>query len=190
MENLLGFLMSNSTFQSTNAQTLEPTLSAVQQRILRVTANMPKVKFYYRVLESGERIPPPEEVSAVFLIALRDNAIVAIRNHRGWDLPAGHLENREGIIEALQREAREEASMTFSNPIPFVIVTSDSQEQKYEGKCMIGFVTKEFTLNAFIPAPDSIERRVKPIGEFLSLYEQDKVAMKFMIERAQTFLNN
>ncbi len=149
---------------------------------------MEALKFDIKILESGEKIPPPQEVSAVFLIALTDNNIVAIRNQRGWDLPAGHLEEGEGILEALQREVREEASMTYTNPIPFVIVTSDSQDQKYRGKCMIGFATKKFVLNDFIPAPDSQERKVMPTEEFLSLYRQDKIAMGSMIETARNIL--
>jgi 8-oxo-dGTP diphosphatase len=149
---------------------------------------MSDVKFKITFLNLGEKIPPPQEVSAVFLVALQDGKIVAIHNHRGWDLPAGHLEDGEGILEALKREAQEEASMVFTNPIPFALVTSDSQDSKYVGKCMVGFTTKEFVLNDFIPAPDSDSRKIILIEDFLSLYEQDREAMRLMVEKAQGIL--
>jgi 8-oxo-dGTP diphosphatase len=146
------------------------------------------MKFETRILNLGEEMPAPQEVSAVFLIALKDGNIVAIRNHRGWDLPAGHLEEGEEILVALKREVEEEASMNFVNPIPFVIVTSDSEDPRYKEKCMIGFTAKEFTLNEFVPAPDSEQREIMPVEEFLSLYGQDKVSMRSMIQAAQEIL--
>jgi len=146
------------------------------------------MKFKSKILTSGDKIPASEKVSAVFLIALKDQQIVAIRNHRGWDIPAGHVEEKEKILEALRREAQEEASMTFTNPIPFVIVTSDSQDPKYKEKCMVGFAVKEFQLNDFVPAPDSKERKLMEIEEFLALYEQDKENMRSMIDKAKYIL--
>ncbi len=152
--------------------------------------HMKNLKFEIKFLNPKEKIPPQQEVSAVFLIALKDTSIIVIRNHRGWDIPAGHLEEKEGILEALQREAREEASMTYTHPIPFVLVFSDSEEQKYKGKCMIGFTTKEFELNDFVSAPDSSERKIMSIEEFLSLYEHDKMGMRSMIEKAHEILSD
>lgn len=152
---------------------------------------MPEIEstlFEIKFLNSQEKIPSPQDVSAVFLIALRKGNIVAIRNHRGWDLPAGHIEEGEGVFEALQREVREEASMSFENSIPFVMVVSNSQDPKYQGKCMIGFATKEFVFDDFITAPDSEERKIMPIEEFLSRYEQDKITMRLMIEKAVNVL--
>ena len=150
---------------------------------------MENLKFEIKWLSAGEKIPPPQEVSAVFLIALKDNTIVAIHNHRGWDLPAGHVEEGEGIFDALRREAKEEASVTFANPTPFVLVASNSQDKKYAGKCMIGFTTKEFALGDFAPAPDSQARKIMSIEDFLLAYEQDKAAMRLMIEKAQAILD-
>ena len=64
---------------------------------------MKKIIFQHRIITSNESIPPSEKVSAVFLVALKNDAIVVIRNHRGWDLPAGHLEDSESVLEALLR---------------------------------------------------------------------------------------
>lgn len=149
---------------------------------------MEDIKFTVRVLASGEAIPTSQEVSAVFLIALKDNDIVAIRNYCGWDIPAGHVEPGEGLLGALQREASEEASMKFQNAIPFAMVTSTSEDPKYQGKCMVGFATKDFTFEEFAPAPDSKERKVMDVGEFLSVYESDKENMRLMITTAHSLL--
>ncbi len=142
------------------------------------------------MLNPGDTLPAPNEVSAVFLVALQKEHIVTIHNHRGWDLPAGHREEGEGLLQTLAREVREEASMVFTNAIPFVVVTSDSENLKYKGKYMVGFVTKEFTLNEFVPAPDSTERKKMSINEFVSLYEGDKAFMKMIIEAAQRKFEN
>jgi hypothetical protein len=89
---------------------------------------------------------------------------------------------------ALQREASEEASMKFKNAIPFAIVTSTSEDPKYQGKCMVGFATQDFTFEEFAPAPDSEERKVMDVDEFLSVYQSDKENMRLMITTAHSLL--
>lgn len=138
-------------------------------------------------INPADPLSSAKEVSAVFLIALKDGKIVAIRNHRGWDIPAGHVEEGETIMEALIREVHEEASMDFNDAIPFVRVSNDDREGKYAGKCMIGFVTSDFTLNEFIPAPDSEERKLMKTEEFVALYQGQQEDMERMIEKAQSF---
>jgi ADP-ribose pyrophosphatase YjhB (NUDIX family) len=149
---------------------------------------MRDIKFTVRLLPSGEAVPSPHEVSAVFLIALADKNIVAIRNQRGWDIPAGHMESGESLLGAIHREAQEEASMKFKNAIPFVTVTSTSEEPKYKDKCMVGFATKDFALEEFVPATDSYEREVMNDEAFLSLYQSDKENMRLMITAAHSLL--
>lgn len=51
------------------------------------------------------RKPPAREpVSAVFLLAIKGDTILAVRNERGWDIPGGHVEPGESYPGALARE--------------------------------------------------------------------------------------
>ena len=145
---------------------------------------MDNVIFDVEIIDPRKSLPSSHSVSAVFLIALSGNNIVAIRNHRGWDLPAGHVEDGETLLGALQRETQEEASMRFQNAIPLAVVTSNSKDQKYAGKCMVGYMTKEFIFDPFTPAPDSEERKLMDKEEFLLLYQGNRENMKLIVDKA------
>jgi len=41
--------------------------------------------------------------------------LLALKNERGWDIPGGHLDEGESVIEATHREVLEEASVTIRN---------------------------------------------------------------------------
>lgn len=57
-------------------------------------------------------VPDESLVTAVLGFAYdSDGKIILTRNHRGWDLPGGHVEPGETIIEALHREMHEEAGI-------------------------------------------------------------------------------
>ena len=140
--------------------------------------------FNVEFIDGNILLPKSDKVSAVFLLAIRDEQILAIYHDRGWDVPGGHVEHGEGIIDALKREAWEEACVRFTDAKPFVLVYSDSIEDKYIGKCMVGFVATNFILKDFVPAPDAEKRAMMDWGEFLKLHPQGRDTMKAIVERA------
>jgi 8-oxo-dGTP pyrophosphatase MutT (NUDIX family) len=62
-------------------------------------------------------MPTRELCTAVFGVGVMvDGRIVLTRNHRGWELPGGHIEPGESIEQALIRESLEEGGFEPVNP--------------------------------------------------------------------------
>jgi 8-oxo-dGTP pyrophosphatase MutT (NUDIX family) len=62
--------------------------------------------------------PPLELCTAVACIALAGvnlDKVVLTRNHRGWEVLAGHIEPGESLDDTLRREAMEEGGFTISD---------------------------------------------------------------------------
>ena len=61
--------------------------------------------------------PPEANVSAVHCLAFAGDQLVLARHvSRGWTIPGGHVEPGESVIEALRREALEEAGVVVGEP--------------------------------------------------------------------------
>ena len=125
-------------------------------------------------------LPPTSKVSAVFFLGIKDNQILSIRNERGWDIPGGHVEEGEALLEALRRETLEEASAKFMKVKPFLYLSSDDYD-----KVMLFYFTNDFVLEEFKPHEDSFERAVLSIEDFLSKYYGDKEMMRRIFKIAQ-----
>jgi 8-oxo-dGTP pyrophosphatase MutT (NUDIX family) len=132
-------------------------------------------------------LPPVDQVSSVALIALNQYGEILVTQHkeRGWDIPGGHIENNEGLIEALRREVFEEAGATFEKVSPIAMITSDATEDKYRGKSMLIFATKNFQLiEPWRPSDDVTDRAVLNGNEMLKGYHGDKDGMVELLNLA------
>ena len=49
------------------------------------------------------------------IVLQRNGKVLLIRNHKGWDLPGGHIKEDENIISGLVREVYEETGLTLSS---------------------------------------------------------------------------
>ncbi|OGZ73113.1 MAG: hypothetical protein A2908_01115 [Candidatus Staskawiczbacteria bacterium RIFCSPLOWO2_01_FULL_38_12b] len=127
------------------------------------------------------------EVSAVFLIGFISEKVVACRNERGWDIPGGHLENEEELIDGLRREAEEEAGVSFMNAILYAKSTTSSKG-KYKDKYMVVFVSNSCKLEDFTPKPDALERDLLDTETLIERYHGEKDLLCDLIQKAQESL--
>ena len=89
-------------------------------------------------------LPPNDLVSAVFLLAMKDDLIVAVRNERGRDIPGGHVE---------AGETPEGAAATFAWAEPFAIVSVPARLQ-----VMLFYATSAFEPSALSGSGDALKR--------------------------------
>ena len=111
-------------------------------------------------------LPPSDRVSAVFLLAMNDERILAVRNERGGDIPGGHVRPDETLAAALARETLEEAAATFAWAEPFAIISVPDRSQ-----VMLCYVTSAFDLATFVRTEDAVERTLLgPLAELMRRY--------------------
>ncbi len=143
-------------------------------------------KFFIKYIDKNTDLPKKELVSAVHLLAINGSKILGIRNERGWNIPGGHVEQGETLEEALVREVQEEAGASFSDAKPLAIIESDNQD-KYKGKVMLVYATKNFELGKFTPSEDAFEREIIETKEFLERHK-DVIDFAELILRAKSLI--
>lgn len=131
-------------------------------------------------------LPKINTVNAVFLVGFIDNKIIATKNERGWDIPGGSVELTDfDLISALKREADEEAGSIIGEVIPFAVM-----QFKDRKTVMLFYTSKDCILVDFTPKPDSSEREIMSIPDFISKYNWRKDIMEILIKRALFALEN
>jgi 8-oxo-dGTP pyrophosphatase MutT (NUDIX family) len=121
------------------------------------------------------------QISAIFLIGIKDGMILAVRNERGWDIPGGHVETSDAdLYSALIREVNEESGVVLKEVEPFALMRFDEKGDR----SMLFYLSNVFELEEFIPKEDAFERQMMPISEFLQKYNWKKNVIQPIIEYA------
>ncbi|MEK7588978.1 MAG: NUDIX domain-containing protein [Patescibacteria group bacterium] len=147
-------------------------------------------QFFTKYIDENTVLPVRELTSSVFLIAIKDGKILAIQNERGWDIPGGHVEEGESVLEGLVREVQEEGGATFQNEKLLALIESDD-EGKYKDKVMLVYMADNFELGEFVPSEDAFGREEVEIEEFIKRYSQSHSGLDLidMVHRAKELLN-
>ena len=106
-------------------------------------------------IQAPEEVPDRRFVSAVFLIGFVGDQVLAARNERGWDVPGGHLQAGESLLEGLGREVEEEAGATFAQAVAFA-----SLSQPGRSRVMVYFAAGPCSLGRLVPKKDALERKL------------------------------
>lgn len=138
-----------------------------------------------RAIETEADRPRDDLISAVFLIALRGDGILSVRNERGWDIPGGHVEPPETPLSALVREVLEEASASFRQAEPCSFATVPNRRD-----IMLFFATDDFELGPFSSSADAIDRDVVPIQVLLDRYYGPKNILRQIISSAEAVIRS
>jgi 8-oxo-dGTP pyrophosphatase MutT (NUDIX family) len=78
------------------------------------------------VLTLTDEWPPDEQIATAHCLAFDGDAIVLARHvERQWTIPGGHREAGEGVLDALRREAREEAGIEIGPPALLAVERCD-----------------------------------------------------------------
>lgn len=76
-----------------------------------LSGNWKNTTFWYFYISNA--LPVNAIATTATGLIIWDNKIVLVEHkNRGWELPGGHIEDGESIIEALTRELHEEAGLT------------------------------------------------------------------------------
>lgn len=59
----------------------------------------------------SDRIPDESLCTAVCCVTVCRNKLVLVENKRGWEIPAGHVEENEDVVKATLREVLEETGL-------------------------------------------------------------------------------
>jgi len=69
---------------------------------------------YYEFIETQE-LPEKDLLTCIFAYVYLKWKVYLTKNHRGWELPGGHIEKWENFDEALDRELSEEIWTTIKS---------------------------------------------------------------------------
>ena len=149
--------------------------------------------FVIEELNPFAELPPPELVSAVALVAFdSEGRVLSTQHHdasRGWDLPGGHVEPGEGVLEALHREVWEEAGSKFETAVPIANLNSNETEGEYVGKRIYIFVVEEVNfVEDWQPHQDIAGRAFLEVETLLERYRGDREMLEQLIELAKSQL--
>lgn len=138
-----------------------------------------------------ESLPPLGQTLTAHCVPFTaDGKIVAVNViGRGVDIPGGHIDANETAIEAMQREAQEEARITVSNPViidVWRLSSTDSALGLSQKPFILLYSVEVESMEDFHPNDEVSERLVLEPNDFIASYFGDKRQARVMVEKALT----
>lgn len=119
-------------------------------------------------------LPPPEQIVGVVVLpflAPSRVVVVNVRKRGEWEFPGGHVEEREGPLEAARREAREEAGVELGD-LHLIgrkwlhLLNPDRNElRRYDSRCLLVYWADVAAVKDTAPNSEVSERRAVQIQE-------------------------
>ncbi len=105
---------------------------------------------------------------------------VAIKNKRGWDIPGGHVQNKENPLQTFSREFYEETGCTLlDNAYVIAVLISKRNPHTgivvYTGTCKIGI---------FTPTNEIQTSKFVSKEQLLNIYFGDKLILHQLLDLA------
>ena len=138
----------------------------------------------------SERIMPTHIVAVGSVVVRDDGRILLVKNsYRGiWEYPGGQVEVGENLIEALQREIREESGIEVEVGELFCISSNTCKYSGYYGvkeiptKVMMDFICKP------VGGTEQTSDETSDVGWFTPEEARDMIAAPALKERFEAFL--
>lgn len=141
-------------------------------------------RFQLAFAEDGAAIEAATEtITATFAFVINSNGeLLTLQNERGWDIPGGHIDDDEGVLDATHREVLEEACVTISDPQFYAFI-------KNGDTAMAVFLAKPDEEREFVPNSEdpTSDRTWMKIDDFKQVYSGgDKTMMFSLLDRIPT----
>lgn len=133
-------------------------------------------------------VPRLEETITSHCVPLtNDGKIIAVNViGRGLDIPGGHIDGQETAIQAMQREALEEAQIIVQDPVLIDVWRLSSKDTKLglsEKPYLALYAANVKSILEFVANTETDERLVLEPEEFILKYFGDKGQARIMAEQ-------
>lgn len=117
----------------------------------------------------------PETITATFAFVQDEKGnLLTLQNERGWDIPGGHLDEGETLLDATHREVLEESCVTIKDVEFFALI-------KNGDTAMSVFLAKPDEIKEFVPNEEdpTSDRTWMSIEDFKLAYSGGDKTMMF-----------
>lgn len=137
-------------------------------------------------------IPDISTITSVHVVPIaNDGNIVAINViNRGWDIPGGHVDEGESSpLDALRREALEEANVSLLEPVLVDVLMLESETLDISTKpYLLMYAAEIWELNTFTPNNEVSQRLLMTAKMFVDSYFGNKTYAKAMVDASVSAL--
>jgi len=114
---------------------------------------------------------PGINISQVSAYCFHKGKLILVRNKRGWNIPGGHPEAGESILDTLARELEEEAGIlpgSYDAKLIGWMRVEDPENKGVEGKlsAQLRFLVIVRDLPPFVPDDEIFERTLIDLADF------------------------
>lgn len=141
--------------------------------------------------EANKSLPEPRLITSVHGFCFYDDQLLLVDlNHRGWDFPGGHIEEKETAEECFQREAMEEGYVSGSCQLIGYIIVDHTENPIWDEKgkypkigYQVFYRMNIEKLHSFKAEHESTQRILIPINKVADYYHDwNQLYQKILLE--------